>query len=679
MAQKENNMNKNPLYFFIKDQNLACFVSKSNYFLIDFKAQIHGESKKTSTSEEYNYKIENFLPLVKASKVDCHLRVDANCYNAYLGTTQSYQHAYLSPAHYTERYYDIHDNVLAVAHVYFDFQTKIIKYTLHNHARALIELTDVQISQLEAHAQQVLPVLSDARMRMDSYVKTIDISKVRELTSLVDRLIVGKNTEQLTEKLSELIQLLSRYDTYTFGEDVGRTIFYRNLLENIINGRQQVTPLDYSAQQQEQSRQVLNDPKTSLKDSAIGSAKANTHLDDAENSEGKTTLQRPKEKSALFVELQQHITQMNKVKQDRFKNFAEYVEHYNALLSAWCSHQPKTKQEEKLFTQINVVVNRYPSPNELFLQALTKKNWPVQHMADYFKHQIPALIADFFEKKFPEISKKNIRKIDQNFACSLEYLFEKFGSMPMMAKILERILGTLSDGNETQRLSIKGLLFVRGFKNSFDVFMRYYPQADNFLRNMELSLLDIMTAAKGIDNDTTFQMLESYIMNGGALSMSGTIRVNPECAVNGLYGHTQLTKAESEAFYSSSNARLFQVRGKNYDKNLLNLLCTEYFFHQREDEDILTLAQIDKLAQMYIAKVGATVVHLHLNSVRDQDSSFIKHLRMTEGAGECVLQVRDPRNRWRINAFKRARYCFYKFTSLVEVDQSDKLSCAPGC
>ena len=50
-------------------------------------------------------------------------------------------------------------------------------------------------------------------------------------------------------------------------------------------------------------------------------------------------------------------------------------------------------------------------------------------------------------------------------------------------------------------------------------------------------------------------------MNGGALSISGK-RVNPECAVNGLYGHAQLTKAESKAFYSPSNARLFQARGK---------------------------------------------------------------------------------------------------------------------
>ena len=38
--------------------------------------------------------------------------------------------------------------------------------------------------------------------------------------------------------------------------------------------------------------------------------------------------------------------------------------------------------------------------------------------------------------------------------------------------------------------------------------MRYYPQDDSVLRNSELSILDIMVATKGIDNETTFQMLK---------------------------------------------------------------------------------------------------------------------------------------------------------------------------
>ena len=111
-------MHKNPLYFFIKDQNLADFITKINYFLIDFRTQTQGESKNPSDSEQFNNKIENFTPLFPDLKVQCHLRVDANCYNAYLGTTQSDQHASLSPAHYTERYYDTTDNVVAVAHVF---------------------------------------------------------------------------------------------------------------------------------------------------------------------------------------------------------------------------------------------------------------------------------------------------------------------------------------------------------------------------------------------------------------------------------------------------------------------------------------------------------------------------------------------------------------------------------
>ena len=164
--------------------------------------------------------------------------------------------------------------------------------------------------------------------------------------------------------------------------------------------------------------------------------------------------------------LKHYITEMNKVKNERFNQFTKYVALYNKLLSAWCSHQPKNKTRRKLFKQIEVVVQSYPSPNELFLQALTKKNYPVQHMADYFKHQIPALIADFFEKKVTEISKKNPSRIDQNLACSLEYLFKKFGRMPVMAKILERFLVTLSDGDEALRVSIKGFLFSRGFKKT---------------------------------------------------------------------------------------------------------------------------------------------------------------------------------------------------------------------
>ena len=82
---------------------------------------------------------------------------------------------------------------------------------------------------------------------------------------------------------------------------------------------------------------------------------------------------------------------------------------------------------------------------------------------------------------------------------------------------------------------------------------------------------------------------------------------------------------------------------------------------------------------MYVEKVGVTEVQLHMQSVRKQNTPFIKYLRLTENKGECVLQVRDPRNEWRVTAFKSARHCFYKFTSLVEADHSDKLTCAPGC
>ena len=124
--------------------------------------------------------------------------------------------------------------------MYFNFQTKIIKYTLRDNLGAYIDLTDKQKVQLEAHAQQVLPILRDARMRMDTCVADIDFSRVRKLTNDVETLMGAEDTERLIATLSELIQILSRYDTYTFGEDVGRTVFYRNLLEGIVNGRQQV-------------------------------------------------------------------------------------------------------------------------------------------------------------------------------------------------------------------------------------------------------------------------------------------------------------------------------------------------------------------------------------------------------------------------------------------------------
>ena len=172
-------------------------------------------------------------------------------------------------------------------------------------------------------------------------------SRVRKLTNDVETLMGGEDTEVLIATLSELIQILSRYDTYTFGEDVGRTVFYRNLLEGIVNGRQQVNPHDSSAQQQAQSRQLLNDQEISPKDSALGADGASTLRDDTGNSsEEKTTQQKPK-KSDLCLTLKHYITEMNKVKNERFNQFTKYVALYNKLLSAWVFASTKNETRRK--------------------------------------------------------------------------------------------------------------------------------------------------------------------------------------------------------------------------------------------------------------------------------------------------------------------------------------------
>ncbi|MDA9832205.1 hypothetical protein N9C31_01085 [Gammaproteobacteria bacterium] len=538
----------NPIYFFSKDHMKKDFQYCSDYMLRRF-------------SDEAPFK-----PVFPDKAVKRHLRVDATYHEALLFDSCKRRHAHLSPAHYTERYFNKDQTEHATFHVYFDT----------HHSFLLVKGPGAKrfSDLLNKNSFIAKQFLIQMQFKLDQVVNSIDFNKIKILERSVELGIKSKDIGILSETLPMLVELLSRYDTYTFGEPTANTQRYQSILDRILLGH------DVAAEERAVDEALVL-TKAPEPDHALSSAKESRPL-------SITLLERATGWLAELRSLSQ--------KEIRPEIFKEYTRTISDATIFWLTFKPESKKEIVTFNLIKGLIDQMPAPDTLFNKAMFAGDiCMLNALMDFYERQTPVMIYKALDR-LRESAISSDKALDDPLSKSLACLFSQLPDDPRYKIIFNDLAFVMKD----IRLTCKEFLVCIGFQKTFLALHTHFPLLGNFAKNSEYTILDHLCVLEAGDTSANckLQMALMYAKSSAPVKLSGK---------------------EQRLFYQGGQVLdLVPLMDKKYEENLLELFF-DAIYQDKRDRERLPVKTINQLAIAYSEKVGADVV---LNQLAGLDSRY---------------------------------------------------------
>lgn len=563
----------NPIYFFLKDHVEKDFQYCSDYMLRRFSDEAP------------------FNPVFPDKAVERHLRVDATYHEALLFDSCKRRHAHLSPAHYTERYFNKDQTEHATFHVYFDT----------HHSFLLVKGPGAKrfSDLLNKNSFIAKQFLIQMQSKLDQVVNSIDFNEIKSLERSVELGIKSKDIGILLKTLPMLVELLSRYDTYTFGEPTANTQRYQSILDRILLGH------DVAAEERAVDEALVL-TKAPEPDHPLSSAKES----------------RP-EARPLSITLLERATgwlaELRSLSQKEIRPeiFKEYTRTISDATIFWLTFKPESKKEIVTFNLIKGLIDQMPAPDTLFNKAMFAGDiCMLNALMDFYERQTPVMIYKALDR-LKESAISSDKALDDPLSKSLACLFSQLPDDPRYKIIFNDLAFVMKD----IRLTCKEFLVCIGFQKTFLVLHTHFPLLGNFSKNSEYTILDHLCVLEAGDTSANckLQMALMYAESPAPVCIERTIQPVEEVAKNSSLAPVKLSGKEQRLFYQGGQALdLVPLMDEKYEENLLELFF-DAIYQDKRDRERLPVKTINQLAIAYSEKVGADVV---LKQLAELDSRY---------------------------------------------------------